>query len=253
MRILAVSLILSTTLCHAAEPASQIATTFVLRDLDTGATTVDNEAMAARGYLPCSTFKIPNTLIGLDTGVIRGEGFALAWDGVERPIASWNRDHTLATALRDSVVWFFQEVARRIGQKRMDTHLAAWSYGNRKTCCQIDRFWLDGDLRISPREQVEFLERLSKHTVPIDPEHVALVRRLLILAQRPAYTLMGKTGSGVRNGEDLAWLVGWVDTPAHHYVYAYLAVARPGQAPSREQRTALVRERLVQHRVITAE
>jgi beta-lactamase class D len=250
MRTLAVSLILSATVCHAATPESQIATTFVLRDLDTGQTVTDNEAMAARGQLPFSTFKIPNTLIGLDTGVISGEGFALPWDGVKRSISSWNQDHTLGSALRESVLWFFQEVARRVGQRRMQTHLEAFSYGNRSTCCQVDRFWLDGELRISPTQQVDFLERLSTAKLPVKPEHLALLRRLLILEETSDHTIMGKSGSGSSDGEDLGWLVGWVDTPAHRYVYAYLALSRPGHRPSREQRLELVRQRLVDHHVI---
>jgi beta-lactamase class D len=240
-----VSLLLSAP-AHAADLKS----TFVLRDLDSGQTAVDNPAMAARGYLPCSTFKIPNTLIALQTGVVDGEGFALRWDGVERKYAAWNRDQTLASALRDSVVWFYQDLARRIGEQRMKDWLARLDYGNRSTCCAIDRFWLDGALRITPTQQVDFLSRLVRGETPIAPAHVALVRRLLVLDQIPGYTIMGKTGSGTLAGEDLAWLVGWVDARGHRYAYAFLAVAPPGQAPSREARVALVRARLIAHHVI---
>ena len=30
----------------------------------------------------------------------------------------WRQDHTLATAMRDSVVWYFQEIAKRLGPER---------------------------------------------------------------------------------------------------------------------------------------
>jgi beta-lactamase class D len=230
--------------------AAPIATTFVLRDLDTGETSVDNPEMAARGYPPCSTFKIPNTLIGLQTGVIPDDKFSLKWDGVHRRIEAWNRDQTLDSALRESVLWFYQEVARRVGEPRMRAWVTRLDYGNRDIGGGLDHFWLDGAMRVTPRQQVEFLSRLVTPRSPVLREHVALVRRILTLDSSPPLTLIGKTGSGTYAGEDLAWLVGWIDTPAHHYAYAYLAVAKPGEAPSREARTALVRERLVAHGVL---
>lgn len=88
---------------------------FVLRSLATEEQTVTDAALAGTRESPASTFKIPSAVIALDHGVLAGADAMLRWDGVPREIAAWNRDHALASALRDSTVWYFQEVARRLG------------------------------------------------------------------------------------------------------------------------------------------
>jgi beta-lactamase class D len=218
-------------------------TVFVLRDLDTGQERTNSASLADQPHLPYSTFKVPNTLIGLETGVIPDEKFTLKWDGKRYERDAWNHDQDLASALRESVVWFYQEVARRIGPERMAAWLHKLRYGNEKSTPIIDRFWLDGDLRITPRQQVEFLARLAKHELPVSEAHVALLRRLLTLQTDGGCVLQGKTGTGPMKGAaTFAWLVGYFDTPAHRYAYAYLSVGQP--APSREERARIVRAQL---------
>jgi beta-lactamase class D len=134
---------------------------FVLYDARRSMTTIVNPSLASRGFLPASTFKIPNTVIGLETGVIPDEHFSQRWDGVKRGRTEWNRDQDLASAMKYSVVWFYQEVARRIGQPRMQKWLNTLDYGNHDTSGGIDMFWLQGGLRITPRQQVDFLWQLS--------------------------------------------------------------------------------------------
>ena len=228
--------------------AREPATTFVLYDDKSDRTEIINPVLAEQAFLPCSTFKIPNTLIGLETGVITDEKFTLKWDGKQRQIAEWNRDQDLASALKNSVVWFYQEVARRIGEMRMKKYVELFQYGNRDTCCSIDQFWLDGKMRITARQQVEFLRRIEAGKLPVKPEHVALLRRLITLESAPGYTLQGKTGTGTQDGRNLGWLVGLVEKvekPEHRWVYALLMVAAPGdKAPSREQRLVMVKKLL---------
>jgi beta-lactamase class D len=188
--------------------------TFVVVDLRSGEIRVTDQKVARRGFLPASTFKLPNTLIGLEAGVIPDEHFTLKWDGQERQRSAWNRDQDLTSALRDSVVWYYQEVARRIGAERMRAWLAKLQYGNQKITCGgktcIDAFWLGGDLRITPLEQVDFLRRLRAGKLPISAEHRDLLLR--IFPDQGGY--LGKTGttSGV------AWMVGY----AGDYAYAFL-------------------------------
>src|SRR5262249_34137507 len=149
--------------------AEEVESTFVLYDAKTHQTTVSNPKLADQAYLPFSTFKIPNTLIGLTTGVIPDERFSLKWDGRHYEIAEWNRDQDLASALKYSVVWFYQEVARRIGAERMKKYVALFQYGNGDTCCAIDEFWLRGKLRITPKQEVEFLRRMDAGQLPVKP------------------------------------------------------------------------------------
>jgi beta-lactamase class D len=203
---------------------------FVLLDEQQGTLSIVNPEIASKGYVPASTFKIPNTLIGLTTGVIPDEHFSLPWDGKKRSVDAWNRDHDLASAMKFSVVWFYQEIARRIGAPRMQQHVDAFAYGNRQVSSPIDRFWLDGALRITPREQVDFLRRLKAGALPVRPEHVALVLRLITLEESKDLVLRGKTGLEVQDDRTIGWLVGFVDKGGASYVYATLVLAPASEA-----------------------
>ncbi len=193
---------------------------FVLLDTASGKQTVHNRRIAERRFVPCSTFKIPNTLIGLETGAIPDERFALPWDHVDRSRPEWNRDHDLASAMKLSVVWFYQEVARRIGKQRMARWVRDLRYGNRDVSGVIDRFWLDGPLAISALEQVDFLRRLHAGALPVSAEHAVLVLRLIELERGDGWVLRGKTGLGRHGGRPVGWLVGSVTAQGHTWIYA---------------------------------
>lgn len=209
----------------------RVSGSFVLLDLASGVTTVVGREDAARRHLPCSTYKIPNTLVGLETGVIPDEHFTLKWDGKKRWIDDWNRDHDLASAMKYSVVWYYQEVARRIGEPRMTEWLHTLRYGNESTEGGIDRFWLDenvgddgkphaGGLRISPLQQVDFLRRLRTGELPVSREHAALVTRILPSVRVGDVDVRGKTGLGELGGRAVGWIVGYAERGEHTWVYA---------------------------------
>ncbi|HYH46978.1 MAG TPA: penicillin-binding transpeptidase domain-containing protein, partial [Thermoanaerobaculia bacterium] len=175
--------------------------TFVLLDGKSGRRRVYNPQQAARRFTPYSTFKIPNTLIALDTGVADGPDFGLAWDRTKAPAEdwwpkTWARDHRLRTALRDSVVWFYQELARRVGPQRMEEHVRRFGYGNMDLSGGIDQFWLRGGLRISADEQVDFLRRIHRGEVGVSERSTAVLKEILVLEDCPAFRLSGKSGTG---------------------------------------------------------
>lgn len=90
---------------------------FAIMDNASGKFTVHNLARYRDGsYLPASTFKIVNSLIGLQTGKIVNDSMVIKWDGVTRRVADWNKDLTMYEAFRVSSVYYYQEVARRIGK-----------------------------------------------------------------------------------------------------------------------------------------
>lgn len=232
--------------------------TFVVVDVATDAARVHNRARAATRLIPASTFKIPHSMIALETGVLPDADSTIAWDPARDPVAddmpaAWRGDHTLASAFRHSVVWYYQEIARRIGAERMRAWLVKFNYGNCSIDGGIDRFWLDGELRISALEQAEFLERFVEGALPISQETADTMRSIMLIEGTESYRLWGKTGTAIRSeGEQLGWLVGFVETTStsasagRTHVFAFnMTHPRVWQEYSRERRVAIVKSLLV--------
>jgi beta-lactamase class D len=175
-------------------------------------------------FIPASTFKVFNALVALETGAVKDEYEVIRWDGVKRSFQMWNRDQSLASAMKYSAVWFYQEMARRAGEKRMQDWIDNVGYGNRDIGGGIDRFWLDGKLRISASEQIEFLRRLAHGTLPFSRENQETVRRITILESAPDYILHGKTGWAVAGDDgmtvDIGWFIGWVERDGRRWFVA---------------------------------
>src|SRR3569833_2084359 len=148
--------------------------------------------------LPASTFKIPNSLIALETGVVGDpDKDVFKWDGVTRSIEAWNKDHTMRSAIAASAVPVYQEIARRIGPERMQKFVDLLEYGNRNIGGGIDQFWLTGDMRIDPMQQVDFLDRLRRGALPVSKRSQELVRDILPVA-KVGDSIVG--GGGGRRG-----------------------------------------------------
>ena len=172
---------------------------------------VCNETRARQRFIPASTFEIPNALVGLDAGSIADEREVFYWDRKPRVRASWERDQTLATGMRDSVVWMFQEIARRTGRERMREGIERLGYGNRDMRGGIELFWLQGALRVSAFEQVDFLRKLSEGALAATQRAQRLVRDALVVERTRHYTLYAKTGSSGATKNATWWWVGWVE------------------------------------------
>jgi len=194
---------------------------FVLHDVQRGTTLRYNPSRARRRMLPASTFKIPHALIAVETGVIRDARQVIRWNGKKYAFAAWNRDQTLASAIRFSVVWAFQWIARQIGRARMQQWIDRLGYGNRDVSGPLDGFWLEaGHLAISADEQVAFLRRLQAGTVPFSKRTQALVREALVVKRTPTYVLRAKTGWAIRKTHQHGWYVGWVERGSRAWVFA---------------------------------
>ncbi|WP_425220721.1 class D beta-lactamase [Pseudomonas sp.] len=208
--------------------AHDVQGTFVLFDPKQNLWVYHDEDRAKTQYLPASTFKIPNSLIALETQVASGPEFQLDWDSDKDPRASWwpaswTESHTLHTALQHSVVWYFQEIARQVGQERMQSYVDQFDYGNRDISGGIDQFWLTGDLRISAKQQIGFLERFYQGGLGASEANVDAVKQMLILEETPQYRLSGKTGwagYGETDQPQLGWLVGYLERGEDVYFYA---------------------------------
>jgi beta-lactamase class D len=194
---------------------------FVLYDLTGQRYLRYNPERCSERFLPASTFKIVNSLIGLETGVIPDENYVIKWDGTKYDTPSWNQDHTLKTAIQNSVVWYYQELARRVGREKMQRYIDAVGYGNQDISGNIDSFWLDGALRISADEQVELLKRLYRDDLPFSQRSLKIVKEIMILENTDTYRLSGKTGSVWRVGTAyIGWFVGYVEEKGNVYFFA---------------------------------
>jgi beta-lactamase class D len=167
-------------------------------------------------FIPASTYKILNSLIALETGVIADENEIIKWDGVDRGLEAWNCDHNLRSAFKVSAVWFYQEVARRIGQERMQYFVDTTGYGNRDISGGIDMFWLTGGLRITPKEQVDFLVRLYRNDLPFTQRSIDIVKDIMIFEKKDEYVWRAKTGWA----NEIGWFVGYVERGGNVYFFA---------------------------------
>ena len=211
---------------------------FVLRDCATGEETVFQETMADTPFGPCSTFKIWNSLIGLEEGILSEPDAPFwTWDGTTRDFPGWNSDQTWRSAFAASCVPAFQDLARRIGEERMQTWLEKLDYGNKDQCGRPDAFWLpragQKTILITPRDQARKMCRLVIGKMPVKAGSVAKLREVMKLAESGRGTLYGKTGSGLRAGADgpstdgdfdMGWLVGFVESGAKTQAYACLVL-----------------------------
>jgi len=192
----------------------------VISSLDGSQTFAAFPERAKQAFLPASTFKIPNSLIALDEGVISGPDEIIKWDGKIRSIEAWNQDHSMRTALPISCVWFYQELARRNGNKNYLRHLKMMRYGNMQTGPELASFWLNGDLRITAEEQIAFLKRFYKNELPYKPEDIQVVKDIMLVDQTDAYTMHAKTGWAIRNDGEHTWYVGYVEKPDQVWFFA---------------------------------
>jgi beta-lactamase class D len=142
--------------------------TMVLKNLKSQQTYIYNEKRSIERFTPESTYKVPNALIGLQTNAVRDEYEVKRWDGIVRAFESWNRDHSLASAMRESAIWYYQDMARDIGNERMQEYINKMNYGNRDISGGIDQFWLDSSLKISAVEQLGLMESLVQEQLPFE-------------------------------------------------------------------------------------
>jgi len=197
--------------------------TFVGYKVDEYLVIASDSNRSGEARLPASTFKIPNSIIALETGVVGDpDTDVFKWDGVKRSIEAWNRDHTMRTAIAASAVPVYQEIARRIGPERMQKYVDLFEYGNRDIGGGIDQFWLTGDLRIDPVQQVDFVDRLRRGALPLSKRSQDLVRDILPVTKAGDAVIHAKSGllSAERGQPSLGWMVGWAEKGSANTVFA---------------------------------
>lgn len=173
------------------------------------------------GFIPASTYKIPNSIIALETGVIKNDSAIFKWNGEKRNFKKWEKDLTFKEAFRVSCVPCYQEVARKIGVKRMKSYLKKLNYpGMVFDTLTIANFWLQGKSKISQMQQIDFLQNLYFSKLPISKRTENIMKDIMIIEKTKSYTLSGKSGWGMRNEINNGWLVGYLETNNTVYFFA---------------------------------
>lgn len=221
---------------------------FGLFNNGTGQFTVYNLARYRdSAFLPASTFKIINSLIGLQTGVISSDSMVIKWDGKVRSVPEWNQDLNMYQAFRVSAVPYYQEVARRIGKDTMQRWLDSLSYGTKKITSRIDTFWLDNSLKITPDEELGVVKRLYFNQLPFFNNYQLMVKNAMKFEDKPTHTLSYKTGLGFKSdGTPLAWVVGWIEENRHPYFFVLNMETKEKSINLQEARMTVLRNILTQ-------
>lgn len=201
--------------------------TFGLYNNATGQFTIYNLArFKDSAFLPASTFKIVNSLIGLETGKITNEKMMIKWDGIVRVFPggdtakAWNKDLTMEEAFKVSAVPYYQEVARRIGKDTMQHWLDSLKYGSKKITTRIDTFWLDNSLKLTPDEEMGLVKKLYFGQLPFQKRTQDIVKKAMLQEDNANYKLSYKSGWGfLENGKSLGWIVGWIEENKHPYFF----------------------------------
>ncbi|HRZ97025.1 MAG TPA: class D beta-lactamase [Paludibacter sp.] len=171
-------------------------------------------------FCPASTFKIPNTLIALESGIATAET-VFKWHGEKRHFATWEKDMTLKEAFKISAVPVYQEIARRVGVEKMKYYTQLFDYGNLDiNADNVDKFWLEGNSTISQYQQIYFLKQLYNLELPVNEESMKQVKKMMQFKVGNDYTISGKTGWAVRQKENVTWFVGYVETKDRVYFFA---------------------------------
>lgn len=195
--------------------------TFVLLDGQTGTYIRHNPDRARQRFPPCSTFKIPNSAIALETGVASDPDYTLRYDPALQQQGAWARDHSLRSAFATSAVWYYQEMARRVGAQRMADLVRQFAYGNEDTSAGIDQFWLGTSLRISADEQVRFLKRFYEGHLGLSERTTRLTKEIMVADQGPGWKLSAKTGACPASEDEVSmWYVGYVEKGTEVFYFA---------------------------------
>jgi beta-lactamase class D len=187
---------------------------FELRDHNHDCIYYYNLERCSKRFLPASTFKIFNSLAGLESGVANDDQYVIPWDSVHRK-PEWDKDLTMNEAFKVSCVPYYRALAKKIGMEKMKYYIDTVRYGNMNLNTAIDSFWLNDTLKISPDEQIGFLKRMYFYELPFSERSQRIVKTMMLHDQTPAYNLYYKTGTGISGQNMVYWVVGFAEKIEH--------------------------------------
>ncbi|WP_242986890.1 penicillin-binding transpeptidase domain-containing protein [Blautia marasmi] len=186
-----------------------------------------NKALSEQEASPYSTFKIVSALMGLHNDIITDETSTMNYNGTEYPNPEWNGNLTFQEAFQTSCIWYFRQIIDAVGEDEAEKELSELEYGN----CDISKwegsninpyqelngFWLNASLKISPLEQVAVLSKIFEGKSIYDRQDIEILKKVMLTQDNGTQQIYGKTGSG-SDGE--AWFVGFIETAEQRRYFA---------------------------------
>lgn len=204
---------------------------FVLYDATKDQYQIYNREMSEQRVSPNSTYKIYSGLFALESNVISPKNNQQIWDGTVYPFEKWNTNQNLSTALGSSVNWYFQRLDQEMGKKQLQSYFHKVKYGNEDLSGNLDNYWMESSLKISPIEQVQLLYALDENTLGFKEENIRAVKKAILIDEQKQGQLYGKTGTGTINGKDVnGWFVGFVKKGSHTYYFSINIQNKNGKA-----------------------
>lgn len=194
---------------------------FVLYDDNTSTWSIYDKKNALKRVTPNSTYKIYDALLGLESGIISPEQSTFVWNGEDYPFDVWESDQNLTSAMQDSVNWYFQNIDAIAGIDNVKAFLQEIGYGNQNLGDNLDLYWTDFSLKISPLEQVELLKKFYQNDFDFSEQNINAVKESILLSSTANASLSGKTGTGRVDGKDVnGWFIGYIEKSGHVYYFA---------------------------------
>lgn len=198
----------------------------VIYDLENNKYSIYNTSLSNQQASPYSTFKIVSSLAGLQNGIIENQASTMNYNGEQYPISEWNDNLTLDKAFQASCIWYFRQVIDEVGRDEIKNELTQLEYGNcdisewdsssLNPMPELNGFWLDSSLKISPLEQVQVLKKIFEGESIYSDDHVAILKEIMLVSE-DTQKIYGKTGSS-SNGE--AWFVGFTEENEQRVYFA---------------------------------
>ena len=209
-----------------------------------------NESRANKALSPFSTFKIANSLIALDLNLIKSSKQKLTYDKTAYPVqvwwpSVWQLPHyDLTSAFKYSMVAIYRQLAKDIGETKMQTYLNKMGYGNQDISSGLDDFWLNGSMKISAVGQVHFLQKIYHNQFAFKAQAINALKEVMLVESTENYRLFAKTGAGkIDAGGMLGWYVGFVENSAGVHFFAF-NFDSPSYAEMKADRIKIAKEHL---------
>ena len=186
-----------------------------------------NKEKCEKEVSPLSTFKIVSALAGLENNVLESQTSTMEYSGLKYPIDTWNSNLTLKEAFEASCVWYFRQVVDMVGQEDIHAMLKEIQYGNcdisewngseTNSLPELNGFWLESSLEISPKQQVVMLNYIFGSKNNFSTDNLEELKNIMYIAELDNGSLYGKTGSGT---DGKAWFVGYIEKSDNKIYFA---------------------------------